>query len=159
MTILLFNPANGRIQRLIQSANTLDYRQADQVTPKPGVLEDPVLPDGWSPFTHIVDNGQVRAYTQAELDAAAVAAAQAAAQAAIDDLAGRKAWAKDQIVAANELRELTEALLETVMTLVVPQLNTLRAQHGLAALTTSQVVTATKAAFKTAYEGKIDSWT
>ena len=155
MTILLFNPANGRIQRLIQSANTLDYRQADQVTPKPGVLEDPVLPDGWSPFTHIVDNGQVRAYTQAELDAAAAAAAQAA----IDDLAGRKAWAKDQIVAANELRELTEALLETVMTLVVPQLNTLRAQHGLAALTTSQVVTATKAAFKTAYEGKIDSWT
>lgn len=155
MTILLFNPANGRIQRLIQSANTLDYRQADQVTPKPGVLEDPVLPDGWSPFTHIVDNGQVRAYTQAELDAAAAAAAQAA----IADLAGRKAWAKDQIVAANELRELTEALLETVMTLVVPQLNTLRAQHGLAALTTSQVVTATKAAFKTAYEGKIDSWT
>lgn len=148
--ILLYTPATGRITGYRTSVDTLNYLEADQSTPKAGVLINPELPDPWTTATHRVDAGVVRAYTQAELDQMAADAAAAAAAAAAQALIDLKAFAKDQLVSQTQLREVVEALAEVL----VPQLNTLRAFHSLSNLTAAQV----KTALKNAYDGKVDTW-
>lgn len=77
---------------------------------------------------------------------------------AAEHLANLKAYAKSQIVDRTEVREIVAAILETTFELIVPQINTLRAEHGLAAINQAQVITAIKTTFKDNYDGKIDSW-
>ena len=97
-----------------------------------------------------VANGLVAALSQADLDALAAQLAIDAAAAAVANLAASKAYAKGQLVNQKELRDAVLAVLDVI----VPEINTLRAQHSLAARTQNQVVTA----MKNAYGSRIDSW-
>lgn len=103
-----------------------------------GYLVRPPMPDGWTVENCFVENGVVRLKTQAEMDAfnAAKAAADAAAAAALEIAQ------HDGAVALYDASDPTARLLKAVCLVVLDEVNTLRAQHGLAARTAAQFKTA-----------------
>ena len=98
-----------------------------------------------------VEGGIVVALTQADKDALAAQQAIDAAAAAVANLAALKVAVKAQLVNQHELRDAILAVVDVM----VPEINLLRAQHGLAARTAGQVATA----LKNAYDARVDSWT
>lgn len=150
--ILIFDPNStpvaNRIVRFLPSANTPDYDG------RPDVLVNPTIPQGLDLNLAKVDSGQVVALTVDDLAAIEAARQAADAAAAAAEYAAMRRWVKDQYTRAEEYQEKAHrAAIETVLELTVTQINVLRAQHSLAALTADQV----KTAFTNNYKARIDA--
>lgn len=148
--VLIYNTTNNRPIRYLTSVDTPLYSSRDDVLINPDL--SPVTGIDWRYW--IVDAGAVREMTQQEKDDLAALEAAAAADMAAANLAQLKQDALNYYNADQDaLQRSLRAAMWTIIELTVGQLNILRAQHGLAALTDAQV----KTAFTNSYQAKIEA--
>ena len=141
---VIFDPNSTPVAgRIIGKASSYPEEKADDLGPNR--LQVASL-DGITAWSKVAD-GQVVAMTQAEIDSI-VAAADALDKAAV------KAAAKAIFVTPEDATaQAIKLAFETLIELTVAQLNVLRGQHSLAALTNNAV----KTSFKTTYESKVNA--
>jgi hypothetical protein len=141
---VIFEPTSSPVpNRVIGKAASFPAEKQGQLGPNKVEVDSL---DGITQW-HKVSNGQVVPMTQAEIDSI-VAASQAADKAAI------KAAAKAIFVTPEDpTAHAVKLAFETLIELMVNQINTLRTSAGLATITNNQV----KTSFKSTYESKVDA--
>lgn len=162
--VIIFNPTSSPVANLVtsykRSVQAVDYSTrndaiiyyTDGDPPDVAALRASAVPMSlWK-----VSGGTVVELTSADKAAIAQAQAEDDAAAHVAALANLKQQALDYYNADQDaLQKSLRAAIETVLELTVTQLNTLRAQHSLAALTAAQV----KTAFYNTYQTKINAIT